>query len=302
MSLINKLNEKVERGEFNKEDVKTLVNKALELSGKSNENDLTTQDLLTAAKTVGSSVFDLKGPKEIPFSLYGYVGSYSSIESMLPAQQEVSAQEPAPEAPQADAPPEEIPAQQEVSAPATKSEPVKKKESTKKAPIKKTNYHYSFSGADCDVYAYRSPNEFTHLKTIATLSTSIYESKSPVRVLGSAGPVGYTGSIRTIAGSMVFVLTEDHPLRELLEPKSTISNNTFRKFDDTNESSNIMLSGMAAPFNILVIYKNEVGAQLMYRLEEVEIISEGIVSSVNDMITEMVFQFVALDMKQISKE
>ena len=100
---------------------------------------------------------------------------------------------------------------------------------------------------------------------------------------------------------MVFVLTEDHPLRELLETGVEDKDETFRYFDDTNEN-NAMLNGMAAPFNILVIYKNEVGAQLMYRLEDVEIISEGIVSSVNDMITEMVFQFVALDMQQISKE
>ena len=272
-----------QQGAIQQGSVILLVSKAKELTGK-NEENLTDEDLINTAKSEFGDIFNV-------------ISTYLRM-NKIPAQQEAPAQETAPEAPQADAKPSKTPKTSE-DPPKEASE--KKKEATKKPPTKKTNYHYSFSGADCDVYAYRSGvKSFTHLKTIATLSTSIYESKSPVRVLGSAGPVGYTGSIRTIAGSMVFVLTEDHPLRELLEYEDAVLDETFRKFDDTKEKGNIMLSGMAAPFNILVIYKNEVGAQLMYRLEEVEIISEGIVSSVNDMITEMVFQFVALDMKQIS--
>ena len=287
MSLIEELRN---HSTLRAEQVDNLIASALIDYHKNNETELTSEELYLTLNNIATE----SRPIYISRDLYNYVENYYNS-SKNPPQQEVLAEAEAPKAPQAKAEPKEAPAQQE--APVKKAKrPAKTKESKRK-----TNYHYSFSGADCDVYAYRNADEFTHLKTIATLSTSIYESKSPVRVLGSAGPVGYTGSIRTIAGSMVFVLTEDHPLRELLETGVEDKDETFRYFDDTNEN-NAMLSGMAAPFNILVIYKNEVGAQLMYRLEDVEIISEGIVSSVNDMITEMVFQFVALDMQQISKE
>lgn len=166
------------------------------------------------------------------------------------------------------------------------------------------NYNYSYSGADCDVYAvYKS--KIKHLDSIATVSVSMYEAKAPVRRLGHASPVGFTGNIRSIAGSLIFIVKNEHPLAKVME--------SFKKFakhlDDeetqkgfTNKAKRYN-AGMIEPFDLMLMYKNEVdtiGAGL--RINNLEFISEGIVTSVNDIVSEVVLQFVATDIDQLELE
>ena len=153
----------------------------------------------------------------------------------------------------------------------------------------KRDGNYTFSGADCDVYAYRGgdiKSKLEKLESIATVSISIYEAKAPVRRLGHASAVGFSGNIRSIAGSIICYLGDDHPLKKISEPKML-----KHKDDYGNES----VSGRIQPFNMLLLYKNEVDKDYQVLIKNIEIISEGLVTSVNDMATEMVFQFVATE-------
>ena len=239
-----------------------------------------------------------------------------------------------------------------------------------------TNYTYSYSGADCDAYAYfpgssalkkhmetvakentyrnkkweehqdswvtekypgmpnphgtapklepnhdlgeevANPGLFEPIKLsqMATISISIHEAKSPVRRLGERAAHGYTRGIRTIAGTMVFLIIEDHPLRMLaakdpanlypeligwsrdLETKGIGSGYGEIRFDNK-------ISTLISPLNIMLRYQTELaagndksaGGSMM--LEGVEFVNEGIVTSVNDMVTEVVCQFVAQDIR-----
>jgi len=168
-------------------------------------------------------------------------------------------------------------------------------------------YNYSYSGADCDVFATRDgvSGGPIHLENISTVSISMYEAKAPVRRLGHAAPVGFTGNIRSIAGSLIFVVVREHPLREVMQK--------FRRFskhvddDATQEgfaqSRDVFNAGMILPFNLMLLYKNEVDKQgAGIRINNVEFISEGIVTSVNDMVTEVVLQFVATEIDQLELE
>ena len=149
----------------------------------------------------------------------------------------------------------------------------------------------SFSGADCDVYAFRAGRgSLVHLDSIATVSVSIYEAKAPVRALGHASPVGFSGNIRSIAGSIICILQDEHPLLPLM-------NKEYDKHLD--DDINTKVAGRIFPFNLMLMYKNEVGNGLSMQIDNIEIISEGIVTSVNDLATEMVFQFVATEMHQL---
>lgn len=153
------------------------------------------------------------------------------------------------------------------------------------------NFYYSFSGADCDVYAFRGGRgSLVHLDSIATVSVSIYEAKAPVRALGHASPVGFSGNIRSIAGSIICILQDKHPLSKLMEKRYD------KHLDDV---INRKVAGRIFPFNLMLMYKNEVGNGLSMQIDNIEIISEGIVTSVNDLATEMVFQFVATEMHQL---
>ena len=136
----------------------------------------------------------------------------------------------------------------------------------------------------------------------------MYEAKAPVRRLGHAAPVGFTGNIRSIAGSLIFVVVREHPLREVMQKFGSFEKHVddeftqkgFNNIDNVYELNDSFNAGMILPFNLMLMYKNEVdkvGAGI--RINNVEFISEGIVTSVNDMVTEVVLQFVATDIDQL---
>lgn len=209
-----------------------------------------------------------------------------------------------------------------------KEKKLKKKAGSSSVPIR-----YSYSGADCKAVAYFNDevdytknNDVVSLEGLATISYSVYEAKSPVRRLGERSVAGYTKGIRTIAGSMIFLVIEDHPLAELVkkgnktEVYSTDNDTKGVSYKVTNDV-NRYLSTMLKPFNIGLFYKTEVSFSdnseeyeysTVYKtgfnemahlvISGVEIISEGMVTSVNDMVTEVSMQFVAHDVFNIEKQ
>lgn len=149
-----------------------------------------------------------------------------------------------------------------------------------------------------------------HLTQMATISVSIHEAKSPVRRIGERGVSGYTRGIRTIAGTIVFLIIEDHPLRMLAakDPANIYSNlvGWSRDLETKGRGSGYgeirfdnKISTLISPMNIMLRYQTEVaeGAGASMMLEGVEFVNEGIVTSVNDMVTEVVCQFVAQDIR-----
>lgn len=172
------------------------------------------------------------------------------------------------------------------------------------------NYNYSYSGADCDVYAVYE-EVIIHLDSIATVSVSMYEAKAPVRRLGHASPVGFTGNIRSIAGSLIFIVKNEHPLGEVMKmfPRFSkhidddITQKGFDRTQDDPEAQGVFNAGMIEPFKLMLMYKNEVDARgAGLRINNLEFISEGIVTSVNDIVSEVVLQFVATDIDQLELE
>ena len=172
------------------------------------------------------------------------------------------------------------------------------------------DYQYSFSGADCKVYAYRGAiKNYSLLESIMTVSLSIYEAKAPVRRLGHAAPVGFTGNIRSIAGSIICLMRGDsHPLHPVMysnEQKHVDDENISSPYDEIEGGKDYQWrfqAGLIKPFNLLLLYKNEVGGDVGLQINNIDIISESVVTSVNDIYTEMVFQFVATNVNPISKK
>ena len=219
--------------------------------------------------------------------------------------------------------------------PAQRAKSTKRRRKRKRAGQSSIPMRYSYSGADCKAVAYfdtegdlnYTGGETTvDLEGLATISYSIYEAKSPVRRLGHRAVSGYTKGIRTVAGSMVFLVIEDHPLAELVkqENKSKMWSEDLDKKGHSYKSIDRVkryVSTMLKPFNIGLFYKTEIGFNdlsesyeysPMYRtsfnemahlvISGVEIVSEGMVTSVNDMVTEVTMQFVAHDVFNIERQ
>jgi hypothetical protein len=166
------------------------------------------------------------------------------------------------------------------------------------------------------------------LESLATISYQVHEPKAPVRALGFRAPKGFARSVRTVAGTMIFIVIEDHPLRKLMDLEGTShfdSSSSSYSLDlktkgtgyiDKNggitQDNTISVSTLLKPFNLLVQYSTEMrkGTEdgisykpspiASYMLENVEIISEGITTSVNDMVTEVVMQFQAHNVYQLT--
>lgn len=166
------------------------------------------------------------------------------------------------------------------------------------------NWTYSYSGSDCRVYIRDESNEIILLNSLSTASISLHEAKSPVRTLGRRSVVGFTESLRTIAGSLVFVVLEDHPLGNLKSHNS--KNKNWSEDHKKNFSSNLNLIRKKAttlnPVDLYFVYKTETdtknsGSDMW--VTGVRFINEGVVTSVNDMVTEIVVQFVAEDIQPL---
>ncbi len=80
-------------------------------------------------------------------------------------------------------------------------------------------YKYSFSGADARMLVFfpQRTDLIGYLDSVHTLSVSVHEAKQQVRSLGYRGTKGLTRSVRTIAGSLILTVVNDHPLRPLID-------------------------------------------------------------------------------------
>ncbi len=122
-----------------------------------------------------------------------------------------------------------------------------------------------------------------NLNTIQTISVSSHTARVPVRVLGIRGPNGFTTGTSTYAGTMIITLAGEEPLIPLVR---------------ADPSKNIVKLSptQLPPFNIVILFSNEYDdTYSKARLWRIRITDQGYVTSVNDMITEVTYQYVAED-------
>ncbi len=182
---------------------------------------------------------------------------------------------------------------------------------------KVSGYQYSYSGADCKVFAYlEGKSEKIHqIEAMNTISVSVHESKGQARALGYRGIKGVSRGLRTIAGSMILTVIEDHPLRDLLSESKEVQDvwsidrgdKGVGSFGNKIEYSN-KISTLLPRFNILATYVSEMGGVVNepnvfasevplagWELRGVHITDVGLVTSVHDIVSEMTISFIAED-------
>lgn len=145
----------------------------------------------------------------------------------------------------------------------------------------------SYSGTDCSVFA-QINNKLISLGNVETFSYSIFREKTPVRVLGRSSPKGYTGGPRTIAGSLVFIVFDRHPLTDIVKEME------YNPRRSDSRSTN-PVADQIAPVDIFLVFRNEYGHESLIKIYGVEFIQEGQTHSINDLYSENVTQYVARD-------
>ena len=156
------------------------------------------------------------------------------------------------------------------------------------------NYN-SFSGADVVVTAQMSPiggkNCKTHiLSSLQTISYSTHQDRAPVRAIGNINALDYVQGQRTIAGTMVFAMFNEHWMSPLLEELSAFTSNTDIWSDEL------------PALNLTISVSNEYGYKSNMAIYGVVFIDDGGVMSINDLYTENTLQFIAVGIEPVSSQ
>jgi len=119
---------------------------------------------------------------------------------------------------------------------------------------------------------------------LQTISYSIHRENSPVRTLGHVNPRGFVKGGRTIAGSLIFTVFNEYAFYRIKE---------FRQMMAETGLFFAPLADMLPPFDIVLSFFNEYGLGAKMKIYGVTIVDEGGTMSVDDLITEQTYTFMA---------
>lgn len=132
---------------------------------------------------------------------------------------------------------------------------------------------------------------------LQTISISSHREKFPVRTCGRINPKSRTRGGRTIAGSFIFTLFNKAALWDLLQATTNFysSGVGIGGSDSGYPEMSTVLVDQLPPFDMTILCSNELGDNSYMALYGIEISNEGLTLSIQDIITEDVMQFTALD-------
>jgi hypothetical protein len=136
---------------------------------------------------------------------------------------------------------------------------------------------------------------FLTLAELQTLSYSIFRKKLPVNAFGESNVKGYVRGSRILSGSMIFSVFNKHVLSNLTIGKdgnTSVQIPTHESFDASGSYGELLVDQLP-PFDIVIIYANEYGSISRMAIYGCEIISEGQVHSIQDLMTENTVTYVA---------
>lgn len=157
----------------------------------------------------------------------------------------------------------------------------------------------SFSGTDIVATMVLPPmgegntvGTYLEIGELQTVSYSIHRENSPVRTLGHANVRGFIKGSRTIAGSLIFTVFNEYSWYKIEEYKNYLSrsNGFFAPLAD-----------MLPPFDIVFTFFNEYGNASKMKIYGVTIVDEGQTMSVDDILTEQTYTFMARGIQPITQ-
>lgn len=126
------------------------------------------------------------------------------------------------------------------------------------------------------------------LGSVHTISYSSFREEFAVRSLGKVQAKAYTKGPRTVAGTMVFNVLQEHELYQLADG--------LKAEAERGLHPGSMMLDQIQPFDIMLLFANEFGAYSCLHLFQVSVASEGQSMSVDEVITRNTMNFYATDM------
>ena len=156
--------------------------------------------------------------------------------------------------------------------------------------------YHTFSGID--ITALASLNTVvSRLDHIVSLSWSIHKGTSTNRTLGKSSPIGRVGGGRTIAGTMIFTVSDYHPMRDLIP--DNFKGRKSQILNDPDVWKPLVMADEIPPFDVVLTLTNEYGYGAITTLYGVQVVDEGGVFGMDNLITELAIQYTAAAMDPI---
>lgn len=134
-----------------------------------------------------------------------------------------------------------------------------------------------------------------NLGSLQTLSIQSHREKYGVRALGHSYVKGYTRGPRTIAGSMIFTVFDEHSLLKLIRAMGA------RESIWKDPEIATLLPDQLPPLDVTIAFANEYGALSEMRIFGLEFVNDGMTMSIEDLLTEQIINFVARDCDVMTK-
>jgi hypothetical protein len=166
--------------------------------------------------------------------------------------------------------------------------------------VPKSSWMYkTFSGIDLTALA-SVGDAVSPLEGLTTFTWSTHRGKQTQRTLGKSAPSGRAHGNRTIAGTMIFAVSDHHPLLKIVPSDYPVAQAAFIS-QDPNIWKPLMMSDEIPPFDLVLIAQNEYGFASSTMIYGIEITDEGVTVGVDNLITEMVLQYTAVAMDPIQE-
>lgn len=130
---------------------------------------------------------------------------------------------------------------------------------------------------------------FFELGTLDSFSFSSFREKNAIRTLGRSHALGYTRGPRTVAGSLTFNATQEN---ELLAFFAGVDLN---EVPYGNIPMKTLMLDQIDPFNVILMFSNEMGGNSVLQLFNLELSSESQRMSVHDILVQNTVNFYATD-------
>jgi len=165
-----------------------------------------------------------------------------------------------------------------------------------------TFQNISFSGADAvatmiipvigEDGKITNDGDVIELGELQTISYSIHRENSPIRTLGHVNPRGFIKGGRTIAGSLIFTVFNEYAFYKIKK---------YRELLARRNGFFAPLADMLPPFDIVISFFNEYGQSAKMKIFGITIIDEGQSVSIDDLITEQTYTYMARGIQPLVK-
>lgn len=145
----------------------------------------------------------------------------------------------------------------------------------------------SYAGVDMVAQIVTSTDPPLIIGELQTVSYSTHRENVPVRTIGNVSPVGFVKGPRTIAGSLIFTVFDSYFFYKLPSYQTALAQGIFP------------LADMMPPFDIVISMQNEYGSTSKMKIFGVTIVDEGAALSIDDLITEQTYSFMARGIQPI---